>query len=56
MVESHFGKLAVQRGRAFDFLGMNIKFKDDGTFSVGLQKHIEKAIETFGEDVSGDVS
>jgi hypothetical protein len=55
-VKKHFGELVVSRGKEHTFLGMNLKFKDDGTVHLGMKGYIEEAIELFGEDVSTKVA
>ena len=32
---------------------MNIKFRDDGTFSILMKDYLEESIEEFGEEVIG---
>jgi hypothetical protein len=51
-IEERFGKMTVTRGKQHVFLGMDIRFKDDGTLSIGMKGYIEEAIAEFGEDVT----
>jgi hypothetical protein len=51
-IEDRFGKMSVTRGKKHVFLGMNIEFNEDGTFTMTMVDHIKEAIEQFGEDVS----
>jgi hypothetical protein len=55
-IKEHFGDLVVSRGKEHTFLGMNITFRDDGSLQIEMKKYIEEAIESFGEDVSTNVS
>ena len=34
---------------------MNIKFRDDKTFEVHMEEHIQEAIDAFDEDVSKSI-
>jgi len=43
-VKKHFGELLVSRGKEHTFLGMNLKFKDDGTVHLRMKGYIEEAI------------
>ena len=51
-IEKRFGKMTVTRGTQHVFLGMDIRFKEDSTLSIGMKGYIEEAIVEFGEDVS----
>jgi hypothetical protein len=51
-IESRFGKMVVTRGKKHVFLGMDIEFNDDGTFTTTMVDYIKEAIEEFGEDVT----
>jgi hypothetical protein len=51
-IEEKFGKMTVTRGKHHVFLGMDIRFKENGTLSIGMKGYIEEAIDEFGEDVS----
>jgi hypothetical protein len=44
--------MTVTRGTQQVFLGMDKRFKGDGTLSIGMKGSIEEAIVEFGEDVS----
>jgi hypothetical protein len=55
-IKINFGELVVSRGRKHTFLGMILTFNDDGSLQIETKKYIEEAIETFGEDVSTNVS
>ena len=47
-IEEKFGKITVTRGKEHVFLGMNIKFKGNGTFSVLIKEYLEESIVEFG--------
>jgi hypothetical protein len=51
-IEERFGKMTVTRGKQHVFLGMDIRFKDDETLTIGMKAYIEEAIAEFGEDVT----
>ena len=55
-IKKHFGDLVISRGKEHTFLGMNIKFNDNGSLQIEMKKYIEEAIESFGEDVSKNVA
>ncbi|CAJ1944996.1 unnamed protein product [Cylindrotheca closterium] len=50
-IESKFGPMSQTRGDKHDFLGMELKYKK-GKLTIGLKKHILKAINTFDEDIT----
>ena len=35
------------------FLGMNVKFRDDGSFTILMKDYLEESIEDFGEEIIG---
>jgi len=43
-IEERFGKMTVTRGKEHVFLGMNIRFNDDGTASVRMKEYVQEAI------------
>ncbi len=47
-IESKFGKMTVTRGKEHTFLGMDIKFNDNETVTISMNKHLEEAISTSG--------
>jgi hypothetical protein len=51
-IEERFGKMTVTRGKQHVFLGMDIRFKDDRTLSIGMKAYTKEAIAEFGEDVT----
>jgi hypothetical protein len=51
-IETRFGKMTVTRGKEHVFLGMHIKFHDDGTVSIKMKDYIKEAIADFGEDIT----
>ena len=50
-IETKFGKMSQTHGDEHDFLGMNIKFKEN-KFKVDIKKRILKAMDTFMEDIT----
>jgi len=50
-IEKKLGKMSVIRGKDHVFLGINIKFRDDGTFIILMKDYLEESIEEFGEDI-----
>ena len=50
-IEEKFGPMSKTRGDEHDFLGMEIKYKK-GKVSIGLKKHIKKAIDSFLDDIT----
>jgi hypothetical protein len=51
-IEERFGKMQVTRGKVHVFLGMHVKFNEDGTVSVKMKDHIKEAISDFPEDMT----
>jgi hypothetical protein len=51
-IEAAFGPMTVTRGRNHVFLGMEIKFLDEGKLSIGMTEYVKDAIEDFQDDVS----
>ena len=50
-INENFGPLSVVRGRKHTFLGMDIEFYENGTFSISMQDYLQEAIDDFGEDL-----
>ena len=50
-LEAKYGKMSTTRGTDLQFLGMDIKYKD-GMVTIGMQKHIQKAIDEFAEEIA----
>ena len=58
-IEAKFGKMKVVRGLIHEFLGMDIEFKrgkEAGKVSIGMKKHILKAIDMFLDDITRDAA
>ena len=51
MIEGRFGKMTVTRGKEHVFLGMDIKYCDNGTAEIRMVNYLKEAIEEFGEDI-----
>ena len=56
IIEKHFGKLIITRGKSFSFLGMKINITKDETIEISMKDQIEEAFEMFGEKLKGSVS
>ena len=52
MIESHFGKMTVTRGREHIFLGMKISYKTDGTAQVCMESYLREALEISQMELS----
>jgi len=52
-IDKKFGKMSVTIGKDNAFLGMNIKFRDDGAFTILMKDCLEEPIEEFGENIVG---
>ena len=48
-LESEFGKMTVTRGRNDNSVGMEDKFRSDGSFNLRMQGYLEEFMQTFGE-------
>lgn len=55
-IEPHWNGLTVERGKKLTFLGMDIEFNDDKTVSISTPEYLDQAIETFSEEVKGEVT
>ena len=55
-IEIHTGKMTVTRGREHVFLGMIIKFNENGTANIGMKDHVQEAVDDFTEDLKRKVS
>ena len=51
-IEERFGKMTVTRGKEHVFLGMNIRFNDDGTASIRMKEYVQEAISEFSEPIT----
>ena len=54
-IEAKFGKMSQTRGDKHEFLGMNITYHDKKV-TVSMKKHIEKAIESFEEEITREAA
>ena len=50
-LEQFFGKMTITRGKEHVFLGMKIKYTDQGTAEIIMQDYLEEAIVESGLDV-----
>jgi len=46
-------KLTMHRGRKHDYLGINLKFHEDGDLDVSMVKYLKGVIEEFPELIVG---
>ena len=49
ILEEKVGKMTVTRGNEHIFLGMKVKFNNDGTLNVNMSDYVQEAIEAFPE-------
>ena len=49
-LEKKFGKMTVNFGPDYDFIGIKMRFLDDKTLEVDMRDYLRDAIEDFGED------
>jgi hypothetical protein len=54
-VSKHFGDLVITRGKEHDLLGMKIKIRPDKKVEISMKPTIQKAINSFPEDLDGTV-
>ena len=55
-ISEHYGNLAVSRGKKQKFLGMDIKFLDEGKLSLIMKYYTKKSIGLFREELSTVIS
>jgi hypothetical protein len=55
-IEERFGKMTVTRGREHVFLGMHIRFNEDGTATIRMKDYLKEAIEEFGEPIGNSAA
>ena len=48
MIKRYFGDITITRGKEHEFLGMNIKLRDDKKIEIDVSHHLQEAIDTFG--------
>ena len=48
-IEDRFGKMTVTCCKAHNFVGMDLKFKDNDTVEILVQEYIKECFEAFGE-------
>ena len=51
-LEQFFGKMTITRGKEHVFLGMKIKYTDQGTAEIIMQDYLEEAIVESGIDIT----
>ena len=50
-LEEQFGKMMVTWGSEHVFLGMNIRYTDEGTAVIGMKRYLQEAIDECGLDL-----
>ena len=50
-LKKYFGELTVEKGNKFDFLGMNVHIRKEKKVVIEMRKHIEDALDWFGENI-----
>ena len=55
-LETHFGKLTVESGSKFNFLGMDVNITKDRKIEISMKKQIQEAIQWYGEDITNKPS
>ena len=55
-LKRRFGALIVTQGNEHVYVGMTIRYTDDGKVIIDASKYIKEAISDFGEDVSRSVN
>ena len=52
MMENEFGKMVVKRGQENDFLGIKVKYNNDGTVTFDMKEYLLKVIEMFDKELT----
>ena len=52
MIEEHFGKMTVTRGKEHMFLSMNIKYCDNGMAKIRMKDYLKESMSKFGESIN----
>jgi len=56
MIKGHFGEIKVTRGKKHNFLGMNVRMREDGKLELDMEELLKEILEDFGEVLSGSVT
>ncbi len=51
LIEERFGKMTVTRGKKHVFLGMDVKFCEDGPATIKMKDCIKESIAEFGQSI-----
>jgi Reverse transcriptase (RNA-dependent DNA polymerase) len=51
LLEKHFGKMTVTRGRKHVFLSMNIVYTDERTAKITMKQYLEEALQEINTDI-----
>ena len=55
-IEEKFGKMTVTRGKAHNFVGMDLEFRDDGTCAISMMEYIKECFVAYGEEIGKGVN
>ena len=55
-IEKRFDKMTVTQGREHTFLGMKIRYTDEGTAPISMKEYLLEAIEESGLEISNTAS
>ena len=47
------GELSITRGKVHDYLGMELDFSDEGSFTVNMEKYFDEVLKDLLEDMDG---
>ena len=50
-IEKRFGKMTVTRGKEHVFLGMDIRYRENGTAEIRMKEYVKEAISEFGMEL-----
>ena len=50
-LQKRFGKLKVSRGKEHKYLGMDMKFRDDGVLTICMEPLLREALDDFPEEI-----
>ena len=46
-IEETFGEMTVKRGKEHVFVGMNVRFNEDGSINISMKEYLTECIKTF---------
>ena len=56
VLEGHFGKMTVTRGREHTFLGMNIVYTEERTAKITMKSYLQEAINESGMEIKNEAA